>query len=90
MKNINQEEQSLVDFACRVCRIKNNSCRSKKGDCAYRAISHEYCPEVMQALKERNGVSEADVSELFRASLEASYGKEKAQKMYKTAWEKEI
>lgn len=88
--DINQEEQSLVDFACRVCRIKNNSCRSKKGDCAYRAISHEYCPEVMQALKERNGVSEADVSELFRASLEASYGKEKAQKMYKTAWEKEI
>ena len=88
--DINQEEQSLIDFGCRVCRIKNNSCRSKKGDCAYRAISHEYCPEVMQALKERNGASEADVSELFRASLEASYGKEKAQKMYKTAWEKEI
>ena len=87
--DINQEEQSLIDFACRVCRIKNNSCRSKKGDCAYRAISHEYCPEVMQALKERNGVSEADVSELFRVSLEASYGKEKAQKMYKTAWEKD-
>ena len=60
MRNINQEEQSLVDFACRVCRIKNNSCRSKKGDCAYRAIAHEYCPEVMQALKERNGASEVE------------------------------
>ena len=58
--DINQEEQSLIDFACRVCRIKNNSCRSKKGDCAYRAIAHEYCPEVMQALKERNGASEVE------------------------------
>ena len=90
MRNINQEEQSHIDFACRVCRIKSNSCSVKKGDCAYRAISHEYCPEVMQALEELRGASEADVSELFRASLEASYGKEKAQKMYKTAWEKEI
>lgn len=88
MIDINQEEQSLVDFACRVCRIRDNSCSVKKGDCAYRAIAHEYCPEVMQALEEFRGASEADVSELFRASLEASYGKEKAQKMYKTAWEK--
>ena len=90
MRNINQEEQSHIDFACRVCRKKVNAYSVKKGDCAYRAIAHEYCPEVMQALKELRGASEADVSELFRASLEASYGKEKAQKMYKTAWEKEI
>lgn len=41
-------------------------------------------------IEEFRGASEADVSELFRASLEASYGKKKAQKMYKTAWEKEV
>ena len=46
--DINQEEQSLVDFACRVCRIKNNSCRSKKGDCAYRAIALSNYPDIIQ------------------------------------------
>lgn len=52
MQNLNSEEKKLADFACHVCFKKMKREQPQAIDCAWRGIDNEYCPDIMETLRE--------------------------------------
>lgn len=52
MQTLNSEEKKLAEFACKVCRSKFTEKNPQAVGCAWRFLDNEYCPHVIDALRQ--------------------------------------
>ena len=46
------KDNEMLEFACKVCNIKSRAKNPNVVDCAFRYFDYEYCPYIVQALRE--------------------------------------
>ena len=47
-------DNEMLEFACLVCNMKSRAKQPNVVDCAFRYFDYEYCPHIIEALKQRS------------------------------------
>lgn len=53
MKRLTDEQRPLVKLICHFCQKADEAETGKKRPCAWQAFGNEYCPNILDALQEK-------------------------------------